>query len=94
MISQKYVSYTPITVVALPLLFECTQPHSCPSIESFVQPIDVCYLEIVPPKPFRKSFIKKGIKGNYEINLPDLHKIAEQRIKGKGDFTRSIMKTE
>ena len=27
----------------------------------------------------------------YEINLPDLHKIAEQQIKGKGDFTKSII---
>ena len=32
-----------------------------------------------------------GIKGDYEINLPDLHKIAEQQIKGKGDFTKSII---
>nr|QNO52385.1 hypothetical protein IAKEDICC_00005 [Methanosarcinales archaeon ANME-1 ERB6] len=32
-----------------------------------------------------------GLKENYEINQPDLHKIAEQQIKGKGDFTKSII---
>lgn len=27
----------------------------------------------------------------YEINLPSLHKIAEQQLKGKDDFTKSII---
>ena len=39
----------------------------------------------------KKRGVKMGVKENYEINLPDLHKIAEQQIKGKGDFTKSII---